>query len=375
MHVLVVALHRPLTPTGVCRYAANLSKCLVETNVVRKVTLVTGSWQQHYFKEAFLLDSDRIDLIDIDIKNTSLSRNLWFLFGLPKLVKELSPDIVHLSFPLPFLRSRFSCPVIATIHDLYPYQFPENFGYRQVLFNRLFLQQCIRGSDGLACVSQTTLEYLTQYFPEVVSQGKKTAVTYNFVDFKQIEPTPPKDLQGALDTPFILCVGQHRKNKNLDLLIKAYSLLLREHQINQNTRLVLVGSSGPETEYLTQLIHEYSLETAVDMLSAIEDDHLCWLYQNCNLFVIPSSLEGFCIPLVEALYFSCKVVCSDIPIFREIGSPRCTYFDLAEDPVKHLAHAMIQSLQSSVSDEGGSHLRFSKAAIAEQCSRFYLELM
>jgi glycosyltransferase involved in cell wall biosynthesis len=158
-------------------------------------------------------------------------------------------------------------------------------------------------------------------------------------------------------------------------LIKAYSLLLREHQINQNTRLVLVGSSGPETEYLTQLIHEYSLETAVDMLSAIEDDHLCWLYQNCNLFVIPSSLEGFCIPLVEALYFSCKVVCSDIPIFREIGSPRCTYFDLAEDPVKHLAHAMIQSLQSSVSDEGGSHLRFSKAAIAEQCSRFYLELM
>jgi glycosyltransferase involved in cell wall biosynthesis len=375
MHILIVVLHQPSKPAGVCRHAANLARCLADLDQVRQVTLVTGAWQKDYFETAFALSSPKIEIVDIDIENSSISRNLWFLFGLPRLVKQVTPSIVHLAFPLPFLRSQFSCPVVATIHDLYPYQYPENFGYPQVLFNRLFLQQCIYESDGIACVSKTTLEYLNHYFPAVVSRGKKTTVTYNFVDFKQVDPSPPKDLQSALDTPFILCVGQHRKNKNLDLLIKAYSLLLHKQQINQKTRLVLVGGSGPETEYLTQLIHELSLEKTVDMLSAIEDDHLCWLYQNCNLFVIPSSLEGFCIPLVEALYFSCKVVCSDIPIFREIGSPSCTYFDLAEDPVKHLAHAMIQSLQSDISDESGSHLRFSKAAIADQLLKFYSELI
>lgn len=370
MHILIAVLHRPEKPTGVCRYAVNLAQCLASTETVSQVTLVIGRWQKHYFESSFTLNPEKLKLVAIDIPNNSLTRNLWFLFGLPRIVRKLCPTLVHLSFPLPFLRSQFPCPVVATIHDLYPYQLPENFGYRQFLFNRLFLQQCIHNSDGLTCVSRTTLDSLIYYFPEVQSH-KKITITYNFVNFSQVEAKPPRESQIALNGSFILCVGQHRKNKNLDLLIKSYAVLIREKQLNAGTKLVIVGSSGPETENLVRLLQELSLMESVFMLSGIDDGELCWLYQNCKLFVIPSSLEGFCIPLVEALFFSCKVICSNIPIFKEIGSSSCTYFDLAGDTVVNLSQSMLQSLASEVNRETDIDLRFSNTQIANQCLQFY----
>ena len=136
MHILIPVLHRPTKPTGVCRHAANLAKCLAKQNAVTKVSVVTGVWQRDYFEESFGLTDKKIDLIGVDIKNSAISRNLWFLLGLPKLAKQLKPTLVHLSFPFPFIRQRFDCPVVSTLHDLYPYECPENFGFPQVWFNR-----------------------------------------------------------------------------------------------------------------------------------------------------------------------------------------------------------------------------------------------
>ena len=375
MHILIVALHRADKPTGVCRHAANLARCLAETDQITKITLVTGVWQQHYFKTAFLLNSEKIQILAIDINNISITRNAWFLLGLPKLANNLQPDLVHLSFPLPFLRSHFSCSVVVTIHDLYPYKIPENFGYKQVLFNRLFLKQCVKNSDAIICVSQTTLADLEHYFPEVISSRQKQKVIYNIVDFDRVEAKPLKILADWSERPFILCVGQHRKNKNIDLLIKSYALLRNEHKLDEKTRLIVVGSIGPETENLVQSIEQLSLIDSVLILTEINDNELCWLYQNCKLFVIPSSLEGFCIPLVEALYFSCKVVCSDIPIFREIGSSNCTYFDLMGDPIGNMAQSIAQSLIAELPPGYDDCARFEIKEIATQYLNYYSELI
>jgi glycosyltransferase involved in cell wall biosynthesis len=371
MHILIAALHRPSHPTGVCRHAVNLARCLAESDNISQITLVIGSWQRKYFEQSFPLLSSQIKLTEVKITNSSLFRNFWFLFGLPNLVKQIAPDIVHLSFPLPFLKSFFSCPVVTTIHDLYPCKFPENFGYKQVIFNRLFLKQNIYGSDALTCVSQATLNDLNHYFPEVSLSHKKAVVIYNFVDLQRGKITRTKVFQESFDTPFILCVAQHRKNKNLDLLIKAYALLDCGQSVRNRRKLIIIGDRGPETENLNQLIQSLSLKDSVLMFAGISDNELCWLYQNCELFAIPSSLEGFCIPLIEALYFSCAIVCSDIPIFREIGSSVCTYFDLTGDAVKNLKESMLQSLELKSIYETDVHLRFSKTEISNQLLQLY----
>ena len=374
MHILIAALHRPDKPTGVCRHAANLALCLASTDAVKQITLIIGTWQNRYFKTSFLLDSEKIQLIEIDIPNNSIARNLWFLFGLPKLVQELHPTLVHLSFPLPLLRSQFLCPIVSTIHDLYPYECPENFGRLRAFFNRYFLRQCIQSSDGLACVSQMTLERLKEFFPENFSQ-KALTVIYNYVDFTNVASKVPKGARNIAEVPFLLCVAQHRKNKNLDLLIEGYFSLLNTHQLDSATKLIIVGSSGPETDNLHHQIQAHAIQDCVFLLSSVEDAELCWLYQHCRLFIIPSSTEGFCIPLAEALNFSCKVVCSDIPIFREVAASNCHYFDLNHEPVKNLAQAILQSLQQPLSHDGFKDVRFSKANVAEQYLKFYSQVL
>ncbi|MFM2061625.1 MAG: hypothetical protein RLZZ507_1295 [Cyanobacteriota bacterium] len=367
MHILIAALHRPSKPTGVCRYAANLAQCLADTQEVSKVTLIVGAWQKHYFELFF--HSPKIQLIGVDIKNSSLARNIWFLFGLPKLVKRLSPDIVHLSFPFPFLRSLFSSPVVSTIHDLYPYEKPEVFGYPNVIFNRLFLKQCIENSDAITCVSQSTLSSLNSYFPHLPS-SKEIMVIYNYVDFSHITSQQPVDLDIGDHNSFLLCVAQHRKNKNIDLLIQTFSFLKKHGYLQDATKLIIVGNTGPETESLFNLIHHLSLEDQVTLIHAIKDNELCWLYQKCELFIAASSQEGFCLPLAEALYFSCQVVCSDIPIFREIADSSCCYFDLQGDAVKNLSQAIVCALEQPL-NRTIDDFNFSKLEVAHQHLKFY----
>jgi glycosyltransferase involved in cell wall biosynthesis len=371
MHILIAALHRPTKPTGVCRHAANLAQCLADTLEVSKVTLIVGAWQKDYFELFF--NSPKIQLITVDIKNSSLVRNIWFLFGLPKLVKHLSPDIVHLSFPFPFLRILFDCPVVATIHDLYPYEKPEVFGYPNVIFNRLFLKQCIEHSDGLTCVSNTTLSSLKSYFPKIQSL-KPISVVYNYVDFSDIVPEPPHNLDIGNHDYFLLCVAQHRKNKNIDLLIQAFSFLKKHGYLQDATKLIIVGNTGPETENLFHLIHNLSIQDQVLLIHAIKDNELCWLYQKCEIFIAASSQEGFCLPLAEALYFSSQVVCSNIPIFREIGSSKCCYFDLEGDAVNNLSQTIISTLKQPM-NRTTDDFRFSKLDVANQCLKFYSTFM
>jgi glycosyltransferase involved in cell wall biosynthesis len=375
MHILIAALHRPTSPTGVCRFAANLARCLVDRIEISQITIVIGKWQTHYFENLLEIPTDKIKIISIDLENTSIARNFWFLFNLPKLAQQQQANLVHLSFPLPFFRSLFSCPVVVTIHDLYPYQFPENFGYKQSIFNKLFLQQCVSQCDAITCVSQTTWKALNYYFPNLQNQKKNTTVIYNFVDFSQVHSEPTKDFQEKFEFPFILCVAQHRKNKNIDLLIKSYDVLKTEKNIDPQTRLVLVGSPSTETGALNTLIEDRSLIKSIQMLSSIDDHELCWLYQNCQLFVMPSSVEGFCIPVVEALSFSCKVICSNIDIFREVGKTDCTYFDLTISPIQNLSKAIQNALSVRDSLKTNNHLRFSKVIIAAQYIELYSRII
>jgi glycosyltransferase involved in cell wall biosynthesis len=375
MHILIAALHRPTSPTGVCRFAANLARCLVDRVEISQITIIIGKWQSHYFENLLETLTSKIKLISIDIKNTSVARNIWFLWDLPKLAQQQQADRVHLSFPLPFVRSLFSCPVAVTVHDLYPYQFPENFGYKQAVFNKLFLQQCLSQCDAITCVSQTTWQALSYYFPNLQKQGKLTTVIYNFVDFSQVHIKPTPDFQKKFEFPFVLCVAQHRKNKNIDLLIKSYDVLKSEKKIDPLTRLVLIGSPSTETVALNTLIEDRSLIESIQMLSSIDDHELCWLYQNCQLFVMPSAVEGFCIPVVEALSFSCNVICSNIDIFKEIGKTDCIYFDLTTNPIQNLSKAIQNTLSVSRSLKTNNHLRFSKVTIAGQYTEFYSQMI
>jgi glycosyltransferase involved in cell wall biosynthesis len=367
MHVLIAAVSSATAPTGICRHAANLARGLVQEDVASEITLAVGSWQAQYFQTAFLLDNRRIHLATCEVGRGAIERNLWYLNRLPTLAKLIAADVVHLSFPAPVLRFLMPCPVAATIHDLYPYDEPRNFAGSRVIFNRWFLRCCLHNSDALACVSEFTLKRLAALAPPLVIQ--KAERIYNCV-------APAVDIPNAAPVsdlahrPFLLAVAQHRANKNLDLLLRAFAQSREQRFLPPDCALVLVGSAGPQTRRLMKIIEQGSLAGDVFMLSAIPDAELAWLYRKAALLVVPSRIEGFCLPVVEALHQGCRVLCSDIPVLREIGGSGCQYFALnAPDPVEELAHGMAAAIERPRPTLGHPE-RFSVANMAYR----YLEL-
>ena len=322
MNLLITAISSATGPSGICRHAYNLVCCAASRPEVFQITLALGKWQELYFRNSFDLKAARVNIAPINISNDAFARNIWYLRELPKLVNEIAADIVHLSFPAPIQRSALRCPVVVSLHDLYPYDEPNNFGFPKVFFNRVFLQQCLKEVDCVACVSETTLSRLKMRFPRVAH--RKAVVVHNCVTIGSIQAVSPA--QKRCD--FALMVAQHRANKNIPLALQAFEDLLRRKMMGKPASFLLVGNHGPETDAIRSLIRQRSLEGSVELIDGVSDGELKWLYANCEFLIAPSSMEGFGLPIAEGLFCGSRIVCSDIPAFREIGGDTCHYFDL-----------------------------------------------
>jgi glycosyltransferase involved in cell wall biosynthesis len=229
-----------------------------------------------------------------------------------------------------------------TLHDLYPYDIPQNFGFPKVFFNRLVLQECVRSADAIACVSESTRLSLTARMPQAISN--KAVTVYNCVE-PSVAAVKPSFLDDWAGDPFFLCVAQHRRNKNILLLLQTFKELLSSQRITSPSRLLIVGMSGPETAQIYHYIHESGLRQHVMLTSGITDSELQWCYRNCEVLLAPSVIEGFGLPVAEALLAGCRVVCSDIPAFRELGANLCRFVALGPEQVEAFASAVCDAVK------------------------------
>jgi glycosyltransferase involved in cell wall biosynthesis len=111
----------------------------------------------------------------------------------------------------------------------------------------------------------------------------------------------------------IMFVGRFAPNKKQDDLIVAFSHYLRH---DPDARLILVGKpeqDDPYVKYLQELIDKLGLEPSVVLPGSIDDEQLAAYYRTAHLFWSMSEHEGFCVPLIESMWF-------DIPIFAFKGS-------------------------------------------------------
>ena len=69
------------------------------------------------------------------------------------------------------------------------------------------------------------------------------------------------------------------------------------------------------------------------------------MYRNAKVFVFPSLFEGFGLPIIESLKNNCPVVCSNIPVFNEIGGNLVDYFE--PDNIESLIFTLEKKLFSS----------------------------
>ncbi len=242
MNIIIAVVASSAEFSGISRHAVNMAKSLLIRSEICTVHLVIGKWQYQSFNVMTPQGSARLHVHAVDIGTNTLCRNFWYYYKLPIFAAKLEADAVHLAYPTPLRRRAYTCPVVVTLHDLYPYDMPANFGYIKVIFNRLILKQCLSSIDAIACVSDSTLRQLDIYFPNIALS--KAVMIYNCV-----EPGPPMATIGPLrdwdGEGFILCVAQHRRNKNILLALRVFHRLLLDEEIDKNAKLVIVGIPWP----------------------------------------------------------------------------------------------------------------------------------
>jgi glycosyltransferase involved in cell wall biosynthesis len=357
--------------SGVQRHAINLAHCLLTREEITAVHLIAAPWQRDFVYDTVPRDDARLHLHTARVRNTSVSRNRWYYTELPRVAARLDADIVHLGYPTPLNRGAYHCPTVVTLHDLYPYDVPENFGFPKVLFNRLVLQQCLRAVDAIACVSESTLARLEGLEPRLALA--KAVVIYNCVQSQSrvsvLSPLPQWNGE-----PFLLCVAQHRRNKNILFLLRVFERLLRAGRVADGTRLVIVGIPGPETHAILRYLAKAKIADRVILLNGLSEEQLQWCYCNSQLLLAPSLVEGFGLPVAEALLAGCPVICSDIPAFRELGGDRCLYIPLDATAEQTFADAVCAGVQAR-SCTPVTLPQLAVSCIAEQYLQLYRSLL
>jgi glycosyltransferase involved in cell wall biosynthesis len=381
MNVVIAAASGASQLDGVQRHAINLARCLLTREEITQVHLIVAHWQHEFvldnIMDAILGCGGRLQIHAVPITNHVISRNLWFYLRLPKLAAQLGADVVHLAYPVPVAKSAFHCPIVVTLHDLYPYDIPDNFGFPKVFFNRAVLRQCLRAADAIACVSHSTYAGLKKLEPQ--RARKRAVVIYNCVEaqeqFTQCKNSFPK----FSGTPLLLCVAQHRRNKNILLALRVFDRLVQAQALRQSSwmaraQMLIVGIPGPETEAIERFIARAGLTDRVSLVNGISDEQLQWCYRNCSVLLAPSRIEGFGLPVAEALLAGCSVVCSDIPAFRELGGDHCHYIPLGPQAEEAFANAVVATV-----DNGHpvrmSMPQLSASVIADQYMRLYRSLL
>jgi len=223
-------------------------------------------------------------------------------------------DIVHFHgigpsafVPIPRIAGR---TVISTVHAL---------DWRQVKWGRFAKQRllkgeelAVRGTDGVIVVSQILERYVqdrygvtARYIPNGATVARRR---------------PPVGIRrfGLEGDDYVLAVGRIIRDRGLHVLIEAFNAL------DGATKLVIVGSEAPTTEYSEEL--RRMAGDRVIFTGDLYGELLEELYSNCRVYVLASEVEGLPITVCEAMGYGKCTLLSDIPENREVAGDVGVFF-------------------------------------------------
>ena len=258
-------------------------------------------------------------------KRAVLQQDLgWYGGGLARAARNSGAGCLHCpTFRAPLRRARL--PTVVTVHDLAVLREPAWFPRWSRAYGQRLMPRAVRGADRVVCVSRSTADDVVRllHVPE-----QRIRVIPNGIDALFSTPAAPPPVEG----PYLLAVATPEPRKNLDRLLLAHGLL---RAAGRHERLVLVGADGWGGVELAN-------RPDVVALGRVEDPVLRDLYAGAEALVFPSLWEGFGLPVGEALATGCRIVCSDLPMLREIAGADAIYCDPLS--AQGIADAIAQSL-------------------------------
>jgi glycosyltransferase involved in cell wall biosynthesis len=146
----------------------------------------------------------------------------------------------------------------------------------------------------------------------LIAPSRTSVLPYPVIRAAAYAGPPDPQLQqqyGLAEKRVLLYVGRMARNKRINILVEALPLIRAQYP---NTVLVLVGETGHAyAEYVAETkarAEELGVADAVIFTGAQNRDQIGAFYQLCDVFVMASIHEGFCMPVIEAMALGKPVV-------------------------------------------------------------------
>jgi glycosyltransferase involved in cell wall biosynthesis len=301
---------------GTFQYGIELTRSLIQQVLPFQVECVVSGPANAAYLRSCLSDCD------VGIRSIQLPQMLWSRY---------------LSRQLYFLRngragniviSVGSCGVFGSAHnvvvinDLYWQDMPTVYRFSQYLYYKFIVAANLRWADLLLVTTYTTKD-------RVVQLRSKPAAT-SFVLYyllkaglRVLESAEEAHIEKgrfAKRSDFsVLTVAANTSNKNLSGVLAAFGKLLKT---DSRWQLTIVTDNANAVKKLA-----LPLGYSVKVLEGVSADELVNLYRMNLYYWQLSFVEGFGLPLIEALSENCRIICSDIPVFREILDDAACYVD------------------------------------------------
>ena len=296
---------------------------------------------------------------DVNIVDLGVSGAMKAILPLARYLRAERPDVLvsaldHTNIAALLARrlSRVSTRVIAAVHSTHSIKRTlPNIG-RKAAIMRVVMKWCYPRADAIVAVSHGVADDVVQVFgvPRHLMR-----VVYNPVITTRMRESAKESVGHPWLAPsepgVILAMGSLRPVKDFPTLIRAFALLLRDHDV----RLLILGE-GEERPHLEQLVADTGLADHV-VLPGFVQNPFAYLARS-SLFVLSSLSEALPTALIEALALGVPVVstnCRNGP--GEILDHGRYGRLVAVGDAEALAHAMGQALSEPIVKTPEKHLR------------------
>jgi glycosyltransferase involved in cell wall biosynthesis len=262
-------------------------------------------------------------------------RDVW---AMRCLVNREALDVMFFPAVYSYFPVRSGIPCIVTFHDVIAESLPRKVfrSWRSQMFWRLKCKLALHRASHIVTVSLASKEALIRYFNlssdqvSIISEAP-SEVFANTMNRINIDGATLKRHGLEPGKRYILYVGGISPHKNLDVLIEAFAAVRSDPQ-TADMQLVLVGDYAGDVfntcyKHLCMLVNRCGLQQAVHFTGFVPDEDLVHIYTACEAFVLPSYLEGFGLPAVEAMACGAPVVASNRGSLPEVLNGAGELFD------------------------------------------------